>query len=65
MVFVSREAAQVLRDVVQIPYPEEEDNQMSDQEDDYKAYTEESPGGASSCEANRDRKQIPRRSRKI
>jgi len=54
MVSVSREAAQVLRDVVQIPYPEEEDNQMSDQEDDYKAYTEESPGGASSCEANRD-----------
>jgi hypothetical protein len=52
-VFVSREAAQVLGDVVQIPYPEEEDNQMSDQEDDYKA-TEESPGGASSCEANRD-----------
>lgn len=63
--FVSREAAQVLRDVVQIPYPEEEDNQMSDQEDDYKAYTEKSPGGASSCKANRDRKQIPRRSRKI
>lgn len=54
MVSISREAAQVLRDVVQIPYPEEEDNQMSDQEDDYKAYTEESPGGASSYKANRD-----------